>query len=307
MLFRKPSYTRRTSPKILEERLLVPSSQSYGDSSKSSRPAMPDTSRNSSVTLCHEQMLSAVAMDLSNEPPDQVIFVRFITQNLAYFEYGRSDELFHTILQLENLVGKTGADLAQAIDALIGFTMHNTPAGVEAGVGVDSSTALVNNVGHGPAMVDPATLKPLVAAAMVLSMLWETRTHLKRQFGITQDVRQLIGKGTDPKELAKAPAKVHGVSGERFWDNIAYIMASLDSYDAMLTRCHEFTNLMNVDDDVKVAAEDDDTREAFSASVGPDGEISTSTIVGKESRPGTKRRARRLWGARQKRNEAGRA
>jgi hypothetical protein len=47
--------------------------------------------------------------------------------------------------------------------------------------------------------------------------------------------------------------------------------------------------LMNVDDDVKVAAEDDETREAFSASVGPESEISTPTMGGKGSRPGKRK------------------
>ena len=230
------------------------------------------------------------ALDLSTDPPDHVLYVRFIAQNIAYFEYGRSDELFHALLQLENLVGKTGSDLAQAIETLIGVTMHMIPAGVEAdSVGDVQFAPRPTEEGSAPVSVDQARLKRLVAAAMVLSMLWEARTHLKRQYGISQDVRQLIGKGADAKELAKAPIKVHGVNGDRFWDNVASIMSSLDSHDAMMMRCHEFTNLMNVDDDVKVAAEDDDTREAFSASVGPEGETPTPTVGGKGSRPGKRK------------------
>ena len=234
--------------------------------------------------------IERTAMDLSSNPPDHLLFVRFITQNIAYFEYGRSDEVFHTILQLENLVGKTGTGLAQAIETLNGAAMPVITAGVEA-VTVDNfqSGPIPVQEGVGPASVDPVKLKQLVAATMVLSMLWEARTHLKRQYGITQDVRQLIGKGTDAKELAKAPTKVHGVNGDRFWDNAASIMSSLDSHDAMMMRCHEFTNLMNVDDDVKVAAEDDGSREAFSASVGPEGETSTSMMGGKGSRPGKRK------------------
>jgi cohesin loading factor subunit SCC2 len=229
-------------------------------------------------------------MDLSNDPPDHVLFVRFITQNIGYFEYGRSDELFHAILYLENLVGKTGTDLAQAIETLIGITMHMKPAGVEVNaIGDFQSAPIPTKEGSVPALADTPTLKRLVAAAMVLSMLWEARTHLKRQYGITQDVRQFIGKGSDAKELAKAPTKVSGIHGDRFWDNIASIMSSLESYDAMVTRCREFTNLMNVDDEVKIAAEDDDTREAFSASVDPESEISTPTIGGKGSRPGKRK------------------
>ena len=228
-------------------------------------------------------------IDLSQNPPDHVLFVRFVAQNIAYFDYGRSDGLFHTILHLENLVGKTGTDLAQAIETAIGVTVRMQPAEVEIDTIRNFQTASVPAEEGGSANMDPVTLKRLVAAAMILSMLWEARTHLKRQYGIIQDVRQLIGKGADAKELAKAPTRVHGVNGDRFWDNVASIMSSLDSYDAMMARCHDFTNLMNVDDDVKVAADDDDRREAFSVSVGPEGETSTPTMDGKVSRPGKRK------------------
>ena len=229
-------------------------------------------------------------MDLSNDPPDHLLFVRFITQNIAYFEYGRSEELFHIILQLENIVGKTGTDLAQAVKTLIGASRHVTPLGFEGDpVGQFQSAPIPVEEGVGSSPLDPIKLKQVVATTMVLSMLWEARTHLKRQYGITQDVRQLTSKGTDAKELARAPTKVHGVNGDRFWENIASIMSSLDSHDAMMMRCHEFTNLMNVDDDVKVAAEDGDGREAFSASVGPEGETSGPTMASKGSRPGKRK------------------
>ena len=48
-------------------------------------------------------------------------------------------------------------------------------------------------------------------------------------------------------------------------------------------------NLMNVDEEVKVAADDDDTRDTFSASVGPDGEGPDETMGGKGSRPGKRK------------------
>ena len=229
-------------------------------------------------------------MDLSNDPPDHLLFVRFIAQNIAYFEYGRSDELFHVILQLENIVGKTGTDLAQAVMTHIGATRHVIPPGFEADtVGQIQVVPTPVEEGLGSGHLDPIKFKQVVVTTMVLSMLWEARTHLKRQYGITQDVRELTGKGTDAKELARAPTKVHGVNGDRFWENVASIMSSLDSHDAMMMRCHEFTNLMNVDDDVKVAAEDDDGREAFSASVGPEGETSGPTTASKGSRPGKRK------------------
>ncbi len=232
------------------------------------------------------------ALNVSEQLPEHVLFVRFISQNLAYFEYGKMDEIYHTILHLENVVGKTGTDIAQAIET----TIRNLTSSAF----VDAPDNAIDELQAVPppndliltssfSQSDLSTLKPLVAAAMILTMLWEIRTYLRRQYGITKDIRQYIGKGSDAKELSKAPTKVHGVTGDRMWDSFSSVMVSLQTPETMMTRCYEFMNLMNVDEEVKVAADDDDTRDAFSASVGPDGEAPDETMGGKGSGPGKRK------------------
>ena len=51
--------------------------------------------------------------------PEHLLFVLFVTQNLALFEYKKMDELLHTVLQLELAFGKNGAETAQAIETHI--------------------------------------------------------------------------------------------------------------------------------------------------------------------------------------------
>lgn len=216
---------------------------------------------------------------VSEDTADQVLFSRFVVQNLAYLDYGKLDELFHTLSVMESHVGKAGGEVAQAIEAqLIG---QDDIQQQERQIPVDDMTApdVVPS-----RSVDPASLKYLTMSAMILSMIWETRTHLRRQYGITGAVRENDGKNKDAKELARTPTKVHGITGERFWENISDIMASLESDEAMLKRCHAFVQLMTVDDEVQVAGEIDEMRESYSASVDPEASLQPLVNGSKNSR-----------------------
>jgi cohesin loading factor subunit SCC2 len=218
-------------------------------------------------------------LSLMKDSADQLLYSRFLVQNLAYFDYGKLDELFHVISFMESHVGKAGAEVAQAIESQV-VGGNDIQAGelqqpAETVTNAESATAKV---------MDPAILKRLTTASMMLTMLWETRTHLRRQYGIIGPVRENDGKGKDAKELAKTPAKVHGITGERFWENISEIMRSLDSEEAMLRRCHVFAQLMAVDDEVKVAAEVDEMRESYSASADPEPSLQPMVNGGKGSR-----------------------
>ena len=229
-------------------------------------------------------------LDISSGVPEHLLFVRFLVHNLAYVDYGRIDELLHTILCLESLVGKAGADVAQAIETQVIGTNITTPIAMPDET-VDELQAgpITQPMAPQQPSIDSSVLKGLVTASMILTLLWEARTHLRRQYGITQDVRQLTGKTAETKDLAKVPSKAHGVTGDRFWDNVTTIMSSLDSTETMIERCHSFANLMNIDDEVKVAAADDDMREALSTSLGPDDENSTFRMSGAGSRPGKRK------------------
>ncbi len=205
---------------------------------------------------------------LTNDIADRVLFSRFIVQNLAYLDYGKLDEPFHAISFMESHVGKAGAEAAQAIEAQVIARSDSQQGEVQQPADGEKGTALVS-----AKAVDPALLKRLAMRATILTMLWETRTHLRRQYGIIGAVRESDGKNKDAKELAKPPAKVHGITGERFWENISDIMTSLDNDEAMFRRCRSFTQLMAVDDEVKVAAETNEMRESYSASVDPEASL----------------------------------
>ena len=235
-------------------------------------------------------------LDVSQNPPEQLLLARFIAHNLGFLDYGKVDELLHVVLHLESAVAKTGADVAQAIETQIlpehahidptnnrlgvtGAEEGGTPQQAEVALHyaslLDGTSAHFDDTEQRSALqtppsVDTNVLMTLTTAATILTMLWETRTYLRRLYGISSDVRQLIAKNKDNKDLLKTPIKVHGVSGERLWDNISSVMSSLASAEVMINRCRDFVTLITVDNEVKVAADDDDLRDASSASVGPE-------------------------------------
>ena len=209
-------------------------------------------------------------LDTDHALLEHMLLTRFIAQNLAFFEYAKLDELLHTIHHIEVIFGKTGAEIAQAVDAALHINSaapivetNSERMDVNGQVNGEGYHVQVSTVLH----VEPTLLKRLATAAAMMTMLWETRSYLKRQYGITQDVRQAMAQMKQSKEGGKPPSRIQGVTGDRYFNSTATLVRSLESPDAMLTRCQEFSALMTIDDEVKVAAEDDDeARARFSAS-----------------------------------------
>jgi cohesin loading factor subunit SCC2 len=137
-----------------------------------------------------------------------------------------------------------------------------------------------------PQDLDPAQLKKLATAATILTMLWETRSFLKRQYGIGGDVRQALSKIKKDKETSKLALKVHGVTGERYWNLCSVLVCSQKDINGLVSRCKKFGELMAVNDEVKVAADDVGTREIYSTSV----DLDESTL--KPGNGGSRKRKR---------------
>lgn len=222
-------------------------------------------------------------LDVTKPIPDHVLFVRFVAQNIAFFDYAKLDDLLHTILQLEILFGKNGAEISQAIEANIPTATEPVPTEVH----VESSDGptLVNGdtqaftEREGPpppyapapvSEVDPDLLNRLAAASCAVTMISEAKAHLKRQYGIARDVKEAMQQNKQSKESTKPPLKVHGISGDRFWTNTTSILSSLGNTDAMMVQCRVFHALMTIDEEVRVGEEDDEFRESYSASVDPE-------------------------------------
>jgi cohesin loading factor subunit SCC2 len=151
---------------------------------------------------------------------------------------------------MEKIVAGTGSTVAHAIETDV-FQVrmdNNSQQNV-----INDEVIILNN----EESVNPTRLRQLAAASMILSSIWETRTYLRRLYGLLNGKRDNKSK-VSVKDLNKTPMKVQGVTGDKFWEEINKIMSALSSTEAMMDQCKAFVELLTVDKDFKIAAEGED-------------------------------------------------
>ena len=215
-------------------------------------------------SFCAKIDFDATKLDVSADPPVHLEYARFLTENLAFFEYGRVEDILHAIACMEKIVAGTGAGIAHAINTEV-FKVRLEPT-VEAMNGVSEESVILSSVvlpNTNVALIEvtPARLRHLTTASMILSMLWEARTFVRRLYGISGNQQRREGKTKGSKDLTKAPTKTSGITGDKFVDNVARISRALDSDELQLEQCKEFADLLAIDNEVKVAAEADEDDE----------------------------------------------
>ena len=208
--------------------------------------------------FCSKIDFDVSKMDLAGSPPNTLQFSRFLTENLVFFDYGRLDELLHTISCMEKVVADTGSGIAHSISTEV---FHLTVESVsqdanEEGSHVQGSTEPSQNVA-----VDPSRLFQLTTAAIILSSLWEARTHIKRLYGLASPWRKEGKAKATAKDLNKAPSRVQGINGDKIVAVITEKINALGSEELMIQQCQEFVELMSVDNEIKVAAEGEEDME----------------------------------------------
>jgi cohesin loading factor subunit SCC2 len=199
--------------------------------------------------LCALIDFDIAKLDVTEALPAHVQFSRFVLENMAFFEYITVGELQGTVAAMEKLVGSTGAALAHLIESEVFQVRMDAVNGAEG-----------NEVGKIPVFVptvEPKRMRQLSAGSMILSALWEARSYLRRLYSMGTNRRESKGK-TPTKDLSRAPIKVQGVTGDKFWEEVERIMGSLASPEAMMEQCRAFVELLNVDKEFIVPGEDED-------------------------------------------------
>ncbi|EGD88740.1 hypothetical protein H112_03659 [Trichophyton rubrum D6] len=223
------------------------------------------------TNFCSKANFELKKLDTSGNPPEYLELTRFVCQNVAFFDYAQVAELLAAISCMERIVGTTGTAVAHSIDTEV--LSVKVPEAIEQ-LGLQEGESNII-----PDPIDPAVLKRLATAGAGLSMLWETRTYLRRLYNLNFHSLQKEGK-VAAKELNKPASKVPGINGDRFWDTIARIMKSLDNTDSMTNMCREFSTLMSVDDELKIAGDED------RGSPDPFAEVNdVSSVIGTAGRP----------------------
>ena len=235
-------------------------------------------------------------------------FSRFLTENIAFFDFTRLDELLHAISCMEKIVAATGSSVAHSISTEVFHIIvevdiqadrndvmnnesaanHSLPDGAECSGHLPSQSSAT---GSKPP-IDPLRLKILTTAAIILSSLWETRTYLRRLYGqnASQQRRESVKGKPATKDYSKAPTRVQGVSGEKLTATIANKIASLDNEEDMVKQCEEFVELLSVDNEVKVNTESEESFGERPETPGLDEEDERDTPMSGASR-GVKRKS----------------
>ena len=193
-------------------------------------------------------------LDVSEDVPAHLEYARFLIENLALFEYSRMEDLLQVITAAEKIVGSTGAAVAHAINTEV-FKMIIDP---ETGVPMNG---IVEEEGN-DTDIPEARRKLLTTASMILSMLWQARTHLRRLYNINNKDNRHQGRGRPSKDQNKIPPKSNSITGDQFTNVVDRISLALNTRELSLQQCKEFTDLMNLDSELKVAADDDEDDEA---------------------------------------------
>ncbi|KAM0563527.1 hypothetical protein ACHAPJ_001248 [Fusarium lateritium] len=216
--------------------------------------------------LCGQLDFDLGKLDTTEATPSHMAFARFITENLAYFEYQTVGELQTTVNTIEKIVTSTGAPVAQAIESEV-FNVRidalqpsapNAPPVTFPGASADSiamSAPLDGQPTPAPAVaptVKPDRLRQLATASVILLSMWETRTYLRRLYGMGTSRHDTKAKAL-AKDLNKTPVKVQGVHGDKVWDEIESHMTGLQDQERMVQKCTGLVELLNVDKEFKVA------------------------------------------------------
>lgn len=207
-------------------------------------------------------------LDVTGSIPDVVLFTRFCLENLGLVDFTTLDMVASFIDKVEAIVLKDAGPLvAGEIDKEmprpIGFpqqsfisTSLNEP--LQAMAVVDQSMGqplapFVPRVLQGvPSEISEARLRQLAVACMILHMIWETRTFVRRCYNIHK-----YGDRIPQKEYAKPAQRNNFIPGKDLWDRLTPIMSALDSREAMMKCCYDFSELLNVDREVKIGEDED--------------------------------------------------
>lgn len=202
--------------------------------------------------MCKRVDFDPTKIDTTADLPPHLEYSRFLVENLAFFEYSTVDELLATLSAMDHVASGTGAGIAHGIETEVFQIRLNQSSQMNA----EGQEVIV----QADERVSPARLRHLTACSMVLSAVWETRSIIRKLYGLnanTNKSKEAKAKAI-AKDLNKQPVRVPGVTGDRYWEDMNVIMSALSSQEAMMEQCRAFVDLMTVDREFKIAAEEAD-------------------------------------------------
>jgi cohesin loading factor subunit SCC2 len=163
------------------------------------------------------------------------------------------------------------------MDAINGVLRNNMMDGVQpafsGGPAIHMNSVISSGAGDSPVKptiesaqpepIDAQRLWQLTVSAMILTVVWETRTNLRLIWGLQKSKAKLIAK-----DVNKAPTRVPFASAEKFVEKVTITMQALESEDTQMALCRQFADLLAVDHELKI--EDEEAEGEFGRAAGYD-------------------------------------
>lgn len=234
------------------------------------------------VSLCTRIDFELPNLKIESEPPECLVLARFILENVAFYPFEKLDELVHLLTCMESIFTTTGASVDHAIQVEI-LNVKLEPGSSQANPTIvtdlqkpgamipDQSSVLyptpfpetsiaINGSDVLPPEIELPRLRQLTAAAAILTLFWETRTFLRRLWGVERATARLAQAPPKApgKETTRSLTKSQGVHPERYYSTVSSLVAKLEDPEKMRAQCKAFTELMSVDSELKVGDGNDE-------------------------------------------------
>lgn len=192
---------------------------------------------------------------------ESLSYSKFVCQNLALADYTRVDEILHVVSVLSSIFATTGDIISQQIEALLA----TNPAPQETEHALTQETAQ-QDVSKAQRIANQAELRRLTTGSIILTLLWQTRSHLRSVWGL----QSLLSRGSTGgktgkvqiKDANRAPARAPNASAAaESYIKTTEAIGALASEAQMLEQCRSFVDLHSTDTEAAKAGVDEDEDE----------------------------------------------
>lgn len=203
--------------------------------------------------LAQKLDFTLTAADTGNQHKVHLAFVRFSAENLAFFDYEKVEELLHLLDAMEKTFARTGTTVAQAIESELLYL--RTDAGTPDPAPKGRSDAARTE--HAQDTVSPARLLQLATAAQICSLVWETRSFIRRLWNLQKYYHK--GKGSSKESNRSATRATNAPTlVDAYLKRVAEIMGADATLDSQRAVCASFVELISVDSEVKIASDEEE-------------------------------------------------
>ncbi|KAK4544913.1 hypothetical protein LTR36_003818 [Oleoguttula mirabilis] len=209
--------------------------------------------------LCQKLDFDPNSLVINDKSAGHLEFVRFCVTNLAFFDYDRVEELLHLLAAMEKMFAGTGTAVAQAIESEV-LKLHVDVTGGSGSAPDGTSGTLVADPSANA--VEPSRLRQLAVSAQICSLIWETRSFIRRLWNMQKHMNKPKNAA---KESNKAPnrATTAPAMTESYLVEVAKLISANTTRDGQQDMCASFVELISVDSEVKVGSDvDEDAGEA---------------------------------------------